>query len=468
MEKMEARMSTGRIAELEQIVGSSRLSGFQLLIAVLCASVAMIDGFDTQAIALAAPHIGMAWRVMPSAFGLVFGAGLFGSLVGALAFGVAADRFGRKPCLLVAVLWFGLITLLTPFTRSLDALTLVRFLTGIGLGGALPAVISLTSEYAPSRSRATVVSLMFCGFPLGAVVGGLAAAAAVPKYGWESLFYLGSAVPLVLLPLLALCVPESIRFLAVKGKGAAIARILDRMGLDGAGVGELQAAPPTSPPSMAALFTQGRALGTLLLSGTFLLSLLLSYFLVNWLPLVAHQAGIGIGSAVLGVATLNLGAIVGCLFIGRLVDRYGPAAPIATAYALGAVAIALIGLVGKSSVLFLVTTFVAGLFSVGAQMCIVALCATFYETSLRATGVGWAMGTGRIGAILGPVLGGMLIAAGMSAPRLFLVAGGVSLVAAFGVVTMGLLVLRKVQFAPVGRPPAAAQVMDKASVTPRS
>lgn len=436
-------MDRASSADLEAIIGEGRLGGYQVLIAVLCAFVALIDGFDTQAIALAAPQIGAQWHISPAAFGLVFSAGLFGALFGALGFGVAADRFGRKPTLMAAVLLFGLITLLTPFTRDATQLTLVRLATGVGLGGALPGVISLTSEYSPHRLRATVVSLMFCGFPLGAVVGGVAAAVLMPTYGWPSLFYLGSLAPLVLLPFIAAFVPESMRFLALKRDHGAVVRVLRRIGLEQAWTGQFPPARPTAHPSMADLFTEGRALGTLLLSGTFLLSLLLSYFLVNWLPLMARQAGIGLGSAVLGVAALNLGAIVGCLGIGRLVDRYGPARPIGAAYVLGALAIAAIGWSGRSSGLFLGTAFVAGMFSVGAQMCVVALCATFYQTALRATGVGWSLGIGRIGAILGPVLGGLLIAAGISTPRLFMVAGGVSLAAAVGTLAMGAFVLSR-------------------------
>ncbi|MDB5456242.1 MAG: 4-hydroxybenzoate transporter [Caulobacter sp.] len=437
---MKPRESTG----LQAVMDSSRIGRFQVAIILVCACVAMFDGFDTQAIALAAPEIAASWKVAPPVFGGVFASGLFGALFGALIFGVAADRFGRKPSLLVAVALFSTVTLATPFVHSVPALMAVRFITGIGLGGALPGIISLTSEYSPGRSRATVVSLMFCGFPLGAVLGGVAAAQLMPTFGWQILFVIGSLAPLVLIPVIMVLVPESVRFLALAGHRAEVERLLGRMRVSLTWDGELDSLREARAPSIGRLFDNRLALGTSILTITFLLSLMLSYFLVNWLPLLTRQAGVGIQSAVLGVAALNLGAILGCLVIGRLVDRYGAALPIGVAYILGAVAIGLIGLNAHSAPLMLTLCFIAGGFSVGAQMCVVALCATFYKTSLRATGVGWLMGAGRIGAILGPILGGVLIARGMTATNLFLVAGGVSLLTAVGVFAMGWFVLRKI------------------------
>jgi AAHS family 4-hydroxybenzoate transporter-like MFS transporter len=434
-------MSSSEATGVQAAIDSRPLSPFQILIVAHCAIVAMIDGFDTQAIALAAPQIAASWKVMPAAFGGVFAAGLLGSLIGAMVFGVAADRFGRKPTLLAAIGLFGMVTLLTPFTTSIEALALVRFLTGIGLGGALPGIISITSEFAPTQRRATIVSLMFCGFPLGAVVGGVAAAVLMPTYGWGSLFVIGSVVPLLLLPVIALVVPESIRFLALSGRRPAVEALLRRMRALEAWDGEMSVADQGQRASIATLFEPGRALGTAILTITFLLSLMLSYFLVNWLPLLARQTGMPIQAAVLSVAALNLGAVAGCLVIGWLADRKGPARPIGWAYALGAIAIACIGLSAGSPAAMLTASAVAGALSIGAQMCVVALGATFYRTALRATGVGWLMGTGRIGAILGPILGGVLIAAGVAGPKLFLVAGAVSLLCALGVFAMGRFVL---------------------------
>jgi AAHS family 4-hydroxybenzoate transporter-like MFS transporter len=192
------------------------------------------------------------------------------------------------------------------------------------------------------------------------------------------------------------------------------------------------------------LFAGGKAPGTMLLWTTLFLSLLLTYFLVNWMPIIARQSGIDMTVAVLAVAALNLGAIVGCLTIGRLCDHFGHATiVIGCAFALGAVAIALIGVCRQSVAALLAFTCLAGVFSIGAQMCTIALCASFYDTSLRVTGVGWAIGVGRIGSIVGPVLGGVLIAAGMAAVSLFILVGAMSVGSAIAIVALGLRTARR-------------------------
>jgi AAHS family 4-hydroxybenzoate transporter-like MFS transporter len=435
-------MNTGEIKEFQPRLTAESLSRFQVTVFLLCAFVAMLDGFDTQIIALAAPDIVVDWKIAPVSFAGVFASGLLGALVGALVFGAAADKIGRKPSLLVAIALFGLVSLLTPSVASIRELTMVRFFTGIGLGGALPGVIAVTSEFAPRRRRAAIVSLMFCGFPLGAVVGGVVAALMVPAYGWKVLFYIGGVVPLLLLPVLAAVVPESIRFLSMRGKKDKLDAVLRRMQVSQSWLEESLDEDAQSDGEikwglLKGLFGEGKALGTVILTGTFLLSLLLSYFLVNWLPLLSRQAGVGARYAVLGVAALNLGAIAGCLAIGRLTNHEGPVLPIGLAYTIGGGAIALIGLSANSGALLLSMCFCAGALSIGAQMCIVGLAATFYETSVRATGVGWLLGTGRIGAILGPIFGGILISHGVAAPSLFLIAGGVSFCAALGVFLLG-------------------------------
>jgi AAHS family 4-hydroxybenzoate transporter-like MFS transporter len=244
-----------------------------------------------------------------------------------------------------------------------------------------------------------------------------------------------------LLPFVASWVPESIRFLGLTGNETAIRLILDRMKLGQRWNGQVELAVETSAPILS-LFAKGTALGTTMLWITFFFSLMLSYFLLNWIPMLARQEGHSVEDAVRAVAMINLGAIIGCITLGHLAGRFGQTMVIGAGYGLGALAIMAIGYVGTSSALLLVISILAGILTIGAQMCTVALCAGFYDTRLRATGVGWTMGIGRIGAILGPVLGGILIGAGFTAPVFFLIAGLTSLGAAATVFAMGRFVLR--------------------------
>jgi MFS transporter, AAHS family, 4-hydroxybenzoate transporter len=418
--------SMSGIGGIDRALDSTKITAFQSAIIGLCALTAMIDGMDTQAIGLVAPAIASDWHVPAAAFGPVFGSSLFSGLIGALVAGQAGDRFGRRPVLISCIFLFTLGSLATPLTHSISGLLIVRLVTGFGLGGALPIIISITSEFSPKRLRLNIVALMYCGFPFGSVLGGVLAAQLIPRFGWPIIFYIGGVVPSILLPTVALIVPESISFLAANGKRDKVEALSKRLGLQ---IDDLTVnqSYPQARATVRRLFVEDRAIGTLLLWTTLFLSLLLTVFLVSWMPLVTHNAGLGIKSAVLGVAALNLGGIVGCFFIGWISKRFGSIVPIAVAYALGGAAVGLIGFVVQSGQILLTVAFVAGILTVGSQMCAVALCASFYESALRSTGVGWALGFGRIGAVIGPVIGGVLIAQHVATPILFLIAGAVSL-----------------------------------------
>jgi AAHS family 4-hydroxybenzoate transporter-like MFS transporter len=420
-----------------------RFGPLQLGVTALCAVVALLDGFDTQAIAYVAPRIAQEWGTAPSAFGPVFAVGLMGLSVGALALSPLADRFGRKTIVVLSTIIFGVFALLTATAESMNALLAYRFLTGIGLGAAMPNIVALTSEYAPERLRATLVTVMFCGFPLGSTLGGLVSTGLIDAYDWRSVFILGGALPLLLTPALVWLLPESARFLVARGaperRLAAIARRLVPTISTAQFVSQLKSETVESREglSILQLFKAGRSRVTVLLWLAFFMNLLVMYFLVNWLPTLLKAAGLSLAMAILPTATLNLGGVVGGVVLGRLIDRWGPCSVLGAAYAASAGFIVLIALSGENLPMLLVGAALAGFGVVGGQIGAIALAASVYPTAIRATGLGWAFGVGRIGAIIGPLLGGLLLAQDWAPRTIILSSAGPALAAAAAVLLLG-------------------------------
>jgi AAHS family 4-hydroxybenzoate transporter-like MFS transporter len=421
-------------------IDEAPFSSAQKRIVFLCALVAMLDGFDTQAIAFVAPVVASHWGVPVAAFGAVFGAGLAGLMVGALVFGPLADRYGRRRITIVTTAMFGLLTLLTAWADSIGMLLALRFLTGIGLGGAMPNIIALTAEFSPARSRATMVSLMFCGFPLGAVLGGLIASRMIPALGWESTFWLGGALPLLLVPVLHAWLPESIRFMAARGTAETKLRALMAtiVGEDRArSIRFEQNVIVERQITVRGLFGPGRTSKTVLLWVVFFMNLLLLYFLVNWLPSLLRQAGVALDKAIISTALLNLGGIAGALCFARLIDRFGPYKVLPAAYVAAAAATVVVGqATGAGFGALMTMVFIAGFGVIGAQISINALAANSYPAEIRSTGVGWALGIGRAGSVVGPIVGGLLVATGLQVGPLFMIAAVPALLAAVAVLML--------------------------------
>jgi MFS transporter, AAHS family, 4-hydroxybenzoate transporter len=424
-----------------ELIDQQKISAFQIRTAVLCAAVVFMDGFDAQAIGYVAPTLSKAWSLKPGELGPVFSAGLFGLMLGALAFSPLADRIGRKPVIIFCTLWFGVASLLTVTADSTTSLLAWRFITGLGLGGAMPNPIALTCEYAPQRSRATMIMLMFVGFSLGSAVGGAIAAQLVPSYGWQSVFWLGGVFPILLAPILIFWLPESIRLLALKGsRNEQVAGLIKQINPALEFVPGTRFAAPEERPEgfpVGHLFTEGRALATVLIWVMFFTNLLVLYFCATWLPTVINNTGVSVRLAVIATALFQVGGIVGTLVLAVLIERFGPYRVLAGAYFAAAILIAAIGQAGSAIELIIPAVFGAGFCVVGAQIGANALTATFYPTFIRSTGVGWALGIGRIGSIIGPTLGGMMLALQWHTPTIFLAGAVPVFIAAVAAFAMG-------------------------------
>lgn len=409
--------------DISEVVDKSRIGGFQIGIYVICALCLIMDGFDVQAMGYVAPVIIRDWNISNAALTPVFTAALFGVLVGSLLFSMVADKIGRRPVLIAATLLFSLLTLMTARAGSLATLVVIRFFAGVGLGGIMPNAMTLVGEYSPRRLRVLLMMLISNGFNAGAVLGGFLSASLIPAFGWRSVFYFGGAIPFVIALLMFFSLPESLQFLAMRGKSdEKIAKWLKRIDrtvpTGGATTYVVQEEKRAGVPILH-LFREGRAVGTILLWIINFMNLLNLYFLASWLPTVVRDAGFSLSNAVLVGTTLQIGGTIGTIFLGWLIGRLGFIPVLGTSFTIACISIALIGQPSASLLFLFVVVFVAGLTVVGGQGAVNALAGTYYPTNLRSTGIGSGLGVGRIGAIIGPTVAGVLMGNNWAARELF-------------------------------------------------
>jgi len=428
-----ASSQAGGAIDVADFIDRQPVGRFQLKLLLTCAAVLFLDGFDTQAIGYVAPALAREWGLTKGALGPVFSAGLFGLMIGALLLGPLADRIGRKRIIILSTLAFGICALATAFVHDVNALLAIRFLTGLGLGGVMPNAVAMTSEFNPRRRRATMVMIMFCGFSVGAALGGLLAAALIPHFGWRSVFVVGGVAPLLLVPVLALRLPESVRFLALTGRAdeevAGLLRSISPMAVFAPATRFVVQEPELPGIPVVHLFRDGRTPVTLLLWVVFFMSLLNLYFLSNWLPTVLNDLGASVSASAAIGSMLQVGGVVGTFALGSIIDRFSFRA-LALVYFIAVFAVGAIGQFGHSIVLVTIAIFAAGFCIVGGQIAANALAATFYPTSVRASGVGWALGIGRVGSIIGPLVGGVLLSMKWSTGTVFMTAAAAALCAA--------------------------------------
>lgn len=418
---------------------------YQLLVAVMCGLIVFMDGFDAQSMGFVAPALALDLGIERSAMGPLFSSGLLGMMLGALGFGWLADRIGRKPVLIACTLIFGVGSLVCAAAGSYDELLVYRLLTGLGLGGAMPNTIALTAEYTPKRIRATAVMIMFCGVSIGAAAGGFASAALIETFGWRSIFVIGGVLPIAIAAAAAVLLPESVRFLVLRGgREERVAHYLGKIaGAPAPRAAFVVAEPPAKASAVQELFAERRAPITALLWVIFFMSLLDLYFLNNWLPTIMTESGIALETAAVITALFQLGGTVGALTLGRRIDRNVSFGVLAVAYGAACVTVLAIGGAGSSLVLLTGAIFAAGFCVIGGQTGSNAIAAEFYPTAIRSTGVGWALGIGRIGSILGPFLGGWLLATVVEPRHVFWAAAVPPLLASVAALVAARIVRRR-------------------------
>ena len=402
-----------RAVNVADIIDTGAVGAFQLRTFLLCAAVLFVDGFDVQAITYVAPAISREWGLARGALGPTFSAGLFGLMLGAMLLAPLADRVGRRRIIVYSCIAFGICTLLTLTVGSLTELLVLRFFTGLGLGSALPNAIGLASEYAPHKRRAMIVMFVGSGISLGAIGAGTAAAQLVEPFGWRALFLVGGLLPIALAAALAAFLPESIRFAAaVPGRRAEARRLLRNIEpkLDG-DIEIVSSEPEGGKATVLDLFKDGRTVATLCLWVAFFMSLLNVYLAINWLPTSLNASGYTLTQANVMTTLYHVGGVLGTYAIGLLMDRLG-----AHRMVLAGLVFAAIGFytfataTGMDQWPTTVVLMLAGVGVIGAQVGVTALASMTYPVTMRATGLGWALGVGRVGSIVGPTIGGLVLA----------------------------------------------------------
>ena len=417
-------MDTPQTIDVTDYIDKRAFNAFNFQLVVLSFLVIMVDGYDITVAAFAVPPLIKAWGVTtPGAFGPVLGASLFGMLFGAPLLGHVGDRYGRKTAILLCYVLFGVFTLAAAWSGSLLQLGVLRFLAGVGIGGLLPNVVALNAEFAPRRLQATAVIVSFAGITLGGSLPAPIVAYLMPHYGWPILFYFGGLIPLLLAGLIFASLPESIRFLALKDRQADVRAMLVRM--------DPGATPPPESVRFVVqvgeklpfryLFSGKLAVMTPLLWLLFIVNLMAYFFLVSWMPTLLASTSIP-SQAAFATAILQVGGFVGALGIALPLDRRGMV-PVVALFVLAVPIVGAIGYVAHQSVFELMTVVaLAGFCTLGTQFGLNAVSAIIYPTALRSTGSGACFGIGRVGAILGPVIGGRLIDMKLPVEDLYMIA----------------------------------------------
>jgi len=436
----QLNQTIARATDVGVLIDESRFSALQIRVVALCGLSSILDGIDTQSIGIAAPDLAKVLSLTPAGLAPIFSAGLLGALTGALGLGTLADTIGRKQVLIISALLFGVFSFLTVFVNSFEALVALRFLAGLGLGGAAPCFTALASEYTPARKRPLIIGLMWASFPTGGMTGAFVGSWLIKTYGWSAIFYVGGVLPIVLALVLAFAIPESLRFLALRGKSKqAVRGIVEQ--ITGRPVGEQEEFTAVDHThghaGVRSLFAEGRWSTTLLLWVVFCTTFTILVFVPLWAPiLLVRPNGLQPAQVFATVALNNGGAVVGMLLCGAVISKLGPFKLLTAAFLLATVFTAAVGQLPNNPGLTIAVSFLSGLFLGSGGVGVMALATVFYPTLIRSTGLGWALAVARGGQFCMPLITGAMLRGGVGASEIFMVLGLLPILAALAVLLL--------------------------------
>ena len=405
-----------RQIDVHKLADDARFNGFHGLVLFWCALIIIFDGYDLAVVGIALPSIMKDLRVDPTRAGFMVSSALFGMVFGAIFLGTLADRIGRRKAIAICIALFSIFTAAAGLTRDPVTFSIVRFLAGLGIGGVMPNVVAHMTEYAPKKIRATLVTLMFSGYAVGGIIAAILGKGLIETYGWPSVFF-AAGLPVLLIPFMLKSMPESMPFLLAKGRHDELKVIAARLEPSYRPAASDRLTVPAEDKADSApikhLFKEGRGFSTVMFWLAFFMCLFMVYALSSWLTKLMAGAGYSLGSALTFVLVLNVGAVIGAVGGGWLADKFHIKYVLAAMYALAAVSITLLGQPMPTAALFFVVG-LAGASTIGTQIVANAYTGQFYPMAVRSTGLGLALGIGRTGAILAPIVIGILV--GMKLP----------------------------------------------------
>ena len=415
----------------------------QAMTIFMCFLLMGLDGADVVIVSLAAPTLIEAWGITDAAYGAVFSFGLIGIAAGSMILAPYADKIGRKPLLTIATAVIGISTILCGFTNDLYQMVALRTITGVGIGGILATSSSTASEFAPKKYVAAAVMMVMAGYPTGAAGVSMVANYLIPNYGWQSLFFVMGSCSLILLPIMHFYLPESMEFMLARQAPGDLERVNKlRVAQNMEPLSELPPKPESTEvaalPFLTLLSAKYRTT-TLLSWAAFMGAFFTVYFLLSWIPRITELSGYSAEIGRNGSSLFNWGAVVGLFMVGWFTAHWNLGKVIATLYVIATISMIMFSQWNQPVAVYYILLTTIGLFQQSGNGAMYAAVTQFYDTKMKTTGIGWAIGMGRVGAVMGPAAGGFALSAGLSVETMFVLFSLPMIITAGCILTLGIM-----------------------------